>query len=148
MVTGCLCPTSTDNLLILAGIQPAKLCCLGATLRLTNRSILDRKHLLDDHLVRPLDLRQERLKSRRPFVPAAWKLLDNASKLDIRVGKWTDFTWSTEYLHSSSKLQNFIPRVGFRPLLNWAWLGKTQPLANWLWAFSIILARMGSCFLL
>jgi len=34
IVTGCLCPTPADNLPTLAGIQPAELCCNGATLSL------------------------------------------------------------------------------------------------------------------
>ena len=33
----------------------------------------------------------ERLKSRRPFVPAAWKLLQDLTELDIRAAQWTDF---------------------------------------------------------
>ena len=32
IVTGCLCPTPTDHLPILSGIQPAELCRMGATL--------------------------------------------------------------------------------------------------------------------
>ena len=67
--------------------QPAKLRRLRATFLLTNRSILEPKHLLHDHFVRPLDARQQRLKPRRSFVPAARKLLDNASKLNIRAGQ-------------------------------------------------------------
>ena len=92
MVIGCPSPTPTDNLPILASIQPVKLRRLAATLLLTNRSILDPEQLLLDDLVRPLDARQERLKSRRPFVPAAWKLFDNGSELDICNVQWTDFT--------------------------------------------------------
>ena len=79
---------------ILAGIQPAGLLRLGATLLLANRSILNLNHFLHDHLVRPLDAQQERLKSRCPFAFDARKLFDNASKLDICVGQWTDFTWN------------------------------------------------------
>ena len=59
LVTGCLRPSPMDNLLILAGIQPAKLRRLEATFLLTNRRILNFKHLLHDYLVRPLDARQE-----------------------------------------------------------------------------------------
>ena len=55
-------------------IQPAKLYRLGATILLADRSILYLEHLLLNPLVRPLHERQERLKSRRPFVPAAQKL--------------------------------------------------------------------------
>ena len=90
-VTGCLRLTPTDNLPILAGIQPAGLLRLGATLLLANRSILNFKHFLHDHLVSPLDAQQERLKSRCPFAFDVRKLFDNASKLYILVGLWTDF---------------------------------------------------------
>ena len=54
---------------------------------LANCSILDHEHLLYDHLVRPLDARQQRLKSRRPFMPVKRKRLDNASKHDICVSQ-------------------------------------------------------------
>ena len=101
------------------GIQPAKLRRLGATLLLANRNILDPKKLLRNPLVRPLDEQQERLKSRRLFVSAAQKLLNNASKLDIRIGQWTDFI---NFMISSQEL---IPGS-----LVWACIGKTQPFAN------------------
>ena len=79
IVTGYLRLIPTDNLSILAGIQLAGL--QGATLLLANRSILDHDPLLHNYLVRPLDVQQKRLKSRRPFVLAARKLLDDTSKL-------------------------------------------------------------------
>ena len=56
-------------------IQPGKPHRLGATLLLADCSILDLEHLLHNHLFRPLYEWQEILKSRCPFVPAAWKLL-------------------------------------------------------------------------
>ena len=84
IVTGYLRPTTTDHLPILASIQPAGLLRLGATLLLANRSVLDPDHLLHNSLVSLLDARK-RLKSRRPFVSTARKLLDNTSELDIRV---------------------------------------------------------------
>ena len=114
IVIRCLHPTPTDNLPILLGIQPAELLRLGVTLLLPDRGILDSEHLWHDHLVRPLDARQERLKSRRPFVPVAPKLLDNESELDILVGQRTDVTCNIVYLNSPSKLHNFIPRFGTR----------------------------------
>ena len=113
-LTGCLHPISTYNLFILVAIQPAGLHHLGATLFSANRNTLDPDHFLHFHLVRPLDARQQRLKSRLPFVPAARKLLDNGSELDICVAQCTDFTWKMKYLNSPSKLYDFIPRVGSR----------------------------------
>ena len=41
IVTGCLRPTPTEDLPVLAGIQPAELRRLGATLSLANRAIHD-----------------------------------------------------------------------------------------------------------
>ena len=87
IVTGCLRSTPTDNLPILACIQRVGLCRQGATLFLINSGILDPEHLLHDFLVRLLDAQQEKLRSRRPFVPAARKLLNNASEIYICVGQ-------------------------------------------------------------
>ena len=58
----------------------------------------------------------ERLKSRRPFVPAARKLLQDLTELNIRAAQWTDFKWSTEYSECSSDLRAFIPRTSTRPM--------------------------------
>ena len=46
IVTGCLRPTPTDYLPVLAGIQPAELRRLGATLSLAYRGSLDPDHTL------------------------------------------------------------------------------------------------------
>ena len=51
IVTGCLRPTQTDYLPILAGIQPAELRRRGATLSLANRAILNPDHILHEQLV-------------------------------------------------------------------------------------------------
>ena len=97
IATGCLCPTPTDYLPILAGIQPAELCQLGATLSLAYRASLDPDHILYELLAGSPNSHRERLKSRRLFVPAARKLLQDLTELDIRAAQWTDFKWSTEY---------------------------------------------------
>ena len=83
IVTGCLRPTPTDNLPVLSGIQPAELLRQGATLSLANRRFLDPGHILHEQLTEPQAASKERLKSRRPFVPAARKLLHNLSELGI-----------------------------------------------------------------
>ena len=70
IVTGCLRPTPTDYLPILAGIQPAELRRRGATLSLANRATLNPDHILHEQLVGKQNAHQGRLKSRRPFVPA------------------------------------------------------------------------------
>ena len=69
-ITGCLRPTPTEDLPVLAGIQPAELSQLAATLSLANRAIHDPDHVLHGQLVGKEDAHLERLRSRRPFVPA------------------------------------------------------------------------------
>ena len=77
IVTGCLRPTPTEDLPVLAGIQPAKLRRLGATLFFANHAIHDPDHVLHGQLFGKQDAHQGRPTSRRPFVPVAWKLLDS-----------------------------------------------------------------------
>ena len=57
------------------------------------------------------DAHRERLKSRRPFVSAAQRLLHDLTELDIRAAQWTDYKWRTEYLMSWSDLCAFIPKT-------------------------------------
>ena len=81
IVTGCLRPTPTDHLPVLSSIQPAELRRMGATLSLAYRGSLDPNHILYGLLSGSSDTRQVRLRSRRPFVPAARNLLDNLEDL-------------------------------------------------------------------
>ena len=81
IVIGCLRPTPTDHLPVLSGIQPAELCRMGATLSLAYRGSLDPDHILYGLLSGFSDNRQVRLRSRRPFVPTAWNLLDNLADM-------------------------------------------------------------------
>ena len=76
-------PAPTEHLLILSGIQPAELHRLEATLSLAYRGFLDPDHILYGLLSGSLDTRQERLRSRRPFMPAARNLLNNLAGLGI-----------------------------------------------------------------
>ena len=123
IVTGCRRPTPTDYLPLLAGTQPAELRRLGATLFLAYRGSLDPDHILHELLAGSPDGHRERLKSRRPFVPAAWKLLQDLTELDIRAAQWTDFKWSMEY--SECSLRDFIPRASTRPM------GMGLPRSSW-----------------
>ena len=125
IVTGCLRPTPTEDLPVFAGIQSAELRRLGATLFLANRAIHDPDHVLHRQLVGRQDAQLGRLRSRHPFVPAAWKLLDSLFKLDIRVKQWMKHKWNAEYLESTSRVRAFIPRVSFRPL------GMSLPRTSW-----------------
>ena len=98
IVTGCLRPTPTKDLPVLAGIQPAELRRLGAIRSLANCAIHDPDHVLHGQLVEQQDAHQGGLGSRRPFVPPAWKLLGSLSKLDIRVKQWMQHKWNADYL--------------------------------------------------
>ena len=62
IVTGCLHPTPTEDLPVLAGIQPAELRRLGATLSLANRAIHDPDHVLHGQLVGQQDVHLGRLR--------------------------------------------------------------------------------------
>ena len=90
----------SNNLLLLSGIQPAELYRQGATFSLANHSCLDPDHILHGQLCGSQDARRERLKSRRSFVPAARKLLDSLSEMDIRAAQWTNTKWDIEYSKS------------------------------------------------
>ena len=125
IVTGCLRPTPTDYLPVLAGIQPAELRRLGATLSLAYRGSLDPGHILYELLAGSTHGYRERLKSRRPFVPAARKLLQDITELDIRAAQWIDFKWSTEYSECSSDLRAFIPKTSTRLM------GMGLPRSSW-----------------
>ena len=116
IVTGCLCPTPTDHLTVLSGIQPAELCRMGATLSLAHPGSLDPNHILYGTLSGSSDTGQVRLRSRRPFVPAARNLLDNLARLDIRASEWTNHKWKTEYCKNASRLRAFVPGTGARPV--------------------------------
>ena len=81
IVTGCLRPTPTDHLPVLSGIQPAELRRLGGTLSLAYFGFLDPDHILYSLLSGFSDTGLVRLRSRRPFVPAARNILDNLARL-------------------------------------------------------------------
>ena len=125
IVTGCLRPTPTEDLPVFAAIQPAELCRLGATLFLANRAIHDPDYELQGQLVGQQDTHLWRLRSRCPFVPAAWKPLGSLSKLDIRVKQWKKHKWNADYLENTSRVRAFIPRVSSRPL------GISLPRTSW-----------------
>ena len=71
-----LVPESKDHLPILSGIQPAKLRLLESTLSLAKRGNLNPDHILHGQLAGLPDVPQERLKSKRSFVPAVRKLFN------------------------------------------------------------------------
>ena len=125
IVTGCLRPNPTDHFPVLPGIQPAELRRMGATLSLAYHGFLDPDHILYGLLSESSNTFQVRLRSRRPFVPAARNLLDNLARLDIRASKWTNHEWNAEYCKNASRLRVFVPETGARPV------GMGLPRAAW-----------------
>ena len=116
IVTGCLRPTPTNHLPVLSGIQPAELCRMGATLSLAYHGSLDPNHILYGLLSGSSDTCQLRLRSRCPFVPAVWNLLDNLARLGICTSEWTNHKWNAEYCESACRLHAFVPQTSARPV--------------------------------
>ena len=125
IVSGCLHPTPTDHLPILSGIQPAELHQMGATLFLAYRGSLDPDHILYSLLSGSSDTHQVRLRSRCPFVPAVWNLLDNLARIGIHTSGWTNHKRKAEYCENTSRLCVFVPGTGERPV------GMGLPQAVW-----------------
>ena len=125
LCTRCLRPTPTDHLPVLSGIQPAELRRIGATLSLAYRGSMDPDHMLYGLLSGSSDARQVRLRSRRPFVPAARNRLDNLARLGIRASEWKNHKWNAEYCENASRLRAFVLRTGARLV------GMGLPRAAW-----------------
>ena len=104
------------TLSLLSGIHPVELCQMGVTLSLAHRGSLDLDHILHGFLSGSLDNRQVRLRSRHPFGPVAWNLLDNLARLGIRTSGWTNHKWKTEYCENTSRLSGFVLETGARPI--------------------------------
>ena len=62
------------------------------------------------------DTRQVRLRSRRPFVPAARNLLNKLDRLGISASEWTNHKWKTENRENASSLRVFVLGTGARPI--------------------------------
>jgi len=95
IVTGCPCLTPADNHPILAGIQPAELRLIGATLSLARRA-MEPGHLLHLALTRPSSANARHLKSRHPFVPTAQHLTTLFDNNNIQSAQWADHQWNAE----------------------------------------------------
>ena len=120
IVTGYLRPTPTDHLPVLSGMQPVELRRMGATLSFAHCGSMDFDHILYGLLSGSSDTRQVRLRSRRPFVPAARNLLDNLARLGIRASEWTNHKWNAEYCKNASRLRVLCPRP-VPGLLGWGY---------------------------
>ena len=99
---------------------------MGATLSFAHRGSMNPDHILYGLLSGFLDTRQVRLSSKSPFVPAARNLLDNLARLGIRAFEWTNHKWNAEFCENASRLRDFVPGSGARPvgmaLLRAAWI--------------------------
>ena len=89
---------------------------MEAILSLAHRGSLDPDHILYGLLSGSSDTRQVRLRSRRPFVPAARNLLNNLARHNIRASEWTNHKWKTEYCENAFRLRAFVPETGARPV--------------------------------
>ena len=98
---------------------------MGATLSSAHHEFLDPDHILYGLLSGPSDACQVRLRSKRPFVPAARNLLNNLARIGIRASEWKNHKWKTEYCENAFKLRAFVPGAGARPV------GMGLPLAAW-----------------
>ena len=112
-MTGCLRPTTADNLPILAaaGIQPAELRRSGATPSLGRRA-MEPGHLLHSALTRPHSANARRLKLRHPFVPATQQLISFSDNNNIRAAQWADHQWNAEWADKPTRLRTLIPDTG------------------------------------
>ena len=132
IVSGCQRPTPANNLPILAGIQPAELRHIGATLFLARRA-MEPGDLLHSTLTRPSGATARRLISRHPFVPAAQQLISSSDNSNIRVARWADHQWNAEWLlDNRTRLRIFIPDTGTptpgapRPRRAWVRLNRLR----------------------
>ena len=81
---------------------------------LAYRESLDPDHIVYGLLSGSSDTNQVRLKSRRPFVPAARNLLNNLAGLGIPASEWTNHKRNAEYCENTSRLRVFIPMISAR----------------------------------
>ena len=110
IVTGCLRPTSTDNLLVVASIQPAGLRREGETLALS-RPALESQHLLLPKLTPSFIGTQRRLKSTHPCVLAAQDLLKTSNDFNISVAHQLDHPWNKEWKDNIARVHIYITDI-------------------------------------
>ena len=114
-VTGCLRPTTTDNLPILAGIQPAELCRSGANKLSPARRAMEPGHLFHSALTGPSSANAQDLKSRHPFAPPEQHLIRSSDNDKKRAAQWAVHQWNAVWTDNTTKLRIFILDTGTHP---------------------------------
>ena len=102
-------PIPVDNLLILAGIQPAELRRKGATLSLAI-SATEPGHQLHSALTCPPSANARRLKSRHPFVSTAQLLMSSSDNNNIHAAQWADHQWNAKWTDKPARLRRACVR--------------------------------------
>ena len=103
-ITGCLQPTSVEQLPVLAGIPPAELRRRAATLALAHCA-MDPDHLLHHTITR--EETQPRLKSRHPFATNGKDILSTTLPNETKA-HWIARMWSWRWQPSTSRLREYI----------------------------------------
>ena len=117
LTTECLCTTSTDHLPMLSGIQSAELYLVRVAFFLEYRGSQDSDHTHYGFLSESSDTRQERLRSRLPFVAGSRNLLNNFARLGIRAcQRMNNNRCNMEYCENKSMLRAFMPMTSKKPV--------------------------------
>ena len=108
MDAGCLRPTPTEQLPVLAGIPPPDVRRKAATLAIALKSE-ETGHLLHKTMInaRGTDGESRRLTSRNPFAQQA-ALLTKSLQPEQTVKDWTAKVWKAQWNKTTSPLQRFI----------------------------------------
>jgi len=118
IVTGCLCPTPTDNLPVPVGIQPAELRQRSALFR--SHRAMEPGHLLHAAFTCESSGNVRHLKSRHPFVPAEQPISPSDDN-NRRLALWADHRWNAEF-DSIMRLHTFAPHPSATTLSRTAWV--------------------------
>ena len=107
-VTGCLRPTPTEQLPVLAGIPPPDIRRKATTLAITLKSE-EKEHLLHETVARARSQHGEsrRLKSRMPFSQQVVELTETMQPDQI-VKDWIAKEWKAQWHKTTSPLKRFI----------------------------------------
>jgi len=125
VVIGCLHPTPSDNLPILAGIQPVELRRKVAALSLARRAT-EPGHLLHSTLTPSPSGNARHLNSKYQFVPTTQQIIQFFWGRQQKCSALGDIRWNAERLDSTTRLRTFNPDIRAHPLAmtlpNTAWV--------------------------